>query len=295
MAGRYAINPALIPQRQTGPLGQIGNLAMQKGLQYGINTAIPGGGFAAEAAGVALPGMLPRFNEGGAVQGESNWARMMRQWADLKKAMQNEELQESMANVKKGLGTTAGQQQVQRAMMPLAAQAYRNMGGPLGGGQTKEGLMEARRLGALTQEEFLKAMKHGNYLNMGGKPAWYMDKELDAELRKGDITKAKHDALYREEGGGIHIKPQNRGKFTAKAKAAGMGVQEYARKVLADPNANPATKKQANFARNAAAWHKEDGGRIGPLAKTVHKTKDGESMEMNFHNPLAGGSSSGDK
>ena len=53
---------------------------------------------------------------------------------------------------------------------------------------------------------------------------------------------------------GIHINPANKGKFTAKAKAAGMGVQAYARKVLASKNASPATKKQANFARNAKKW-----------------------------------------
>ena len=32
--------------------------------------------------------------------------------------------------------------------------------------------------------------------------------------------------------GGIHIKKKNRGKFTAAAKRAGMGVQAYAKKVL---------------------------------------------------------------
>ena len=50
---------------------------------------------------------------------------------------------------------------------------------------------------------------------------------------------------------GIHIKEKNRGKFTASAKRAGMGVQEYARKVLNDPNATPLQKRRANFARNA--------------------------------------------
>jgi len=48
----------------------------------------------------------------------------------------------------------------------------------------------------------------------------------------------------------IDIKKSHEGLFTAKAKAAGMSVQAYAAKVLADPNADPATKKQANFARN---------------------------------------------
>lgn len=49
----------------------------------------------------------------------------------------------------------------------------------------------------------------------------------------------------------IRIKPENKGKFTAKAKRAGMSVQEYARKVMSNPNAPAALRKQANFARNA--------------------------------------------
>lgn len=49
----------------------------------------------------------------------------------------------------------------------------------------------------------------------------------------------------------IKINPKHKGEFTAKAKAAGMGVQPFAAKVMADPHASPATKKQANFARNA--------------------------------------------
>jgi hypothetical protein len=61
--------------------------------------------------------------------------------------------------------------------------------------------------------------------------------------------------------GGIHIKPENRGKFTAAASKAGMGVQEYARKVLANKeNYSPTLVKRANFARNAAKWHHAYGG-----------------------------------
>lgn len=56
-------------------------------------------------------------------------------------------------------------------------------------------------------------------------------------------------------GSKIHIKKKNRGKFTAAAKRAGMGVQEYASKVLRDPNASPQLKKRANFARNAKKWN----------------------------------------
>jgi hypothetical protein len=48
------------------------------------------------------------------------------------------------------------------------------------------------------------------------------------------------------------IKPSKKGAFTKKAKAAGMGVQAYARKVLAAPAGRyPAsTRRQANFAKN---------------------------------------------
>ena len=56
------------------------------------------------------------------------------------------------------------------------------------------------------------------------------------------------------------IKPANKGKFTAKAKASGMSVQQMASKALAPGSkASAATKKQANFARNAAKWSKGKG------------------------------------
>jgi hypothetical protein len=54
---------------------------------------------------------------------------------------------------------------------------------------------------------------------------------------------------------GIHIKKSHEGLFTAKAKKAGMSVQAFAKKVLAPGSkATAATKKQANFARNAKSW-----------------------------------------
>jgi hypothetical protein len=54
-----------------------------------------------------------------------------------------------------------------------------------------------------------------------------------------------------KNGNKIYIKPENKGKFTRKAKRAGYGVQEYARHVLANKDKYPSsTVKQANFARN---------------------------------------------
>ncbi len=56
---------------------------------------------------------------------------------------------------------------------------------------------------------------------------------------------------------GIHITKSHEGLFTAKAKKAGMGVQAYARKVLAKGSgASAATRKQAAFAKAAKGWKK---------------------------------------
>lgn len=60
--------------------------------------------------------------------------------------------------------------------------------------------------------------------------------------------------------GGIHIDPKNKGKFTKSAKAAGMGVQEFARHVLANKeDYSPTQVKRANFARNAKKWSAQKG------------------------------------
>lgn len=55
--------------------------------------------------------------------------------------------------------------------------------------------------------------------------------------------------LFKE--GGIMIKKENRGKFTESANRANMGVQEYARHILANrEDYSPTLIKRANFARN---------------------------------------------
>jgi len=64
--------------------------------------------------------------------------------------------------------------------------------------------------------------------------------------------------------GGININPANEGKFTASARRAGMGVQEFASKVLANKEDYSSIQvKRANFARNAAGWNKANGGMVG--------------------------------
>ena len=71
-------------------------------------------------------------------------------------------------------------------------------------------------------------------------------------------------ANYSAYGGPIHIKPSKKGTFTAAANKKGMGVQEFASKVLANKeDYSPAMVKKANFARNASKWKHADGGPLG--------------------------------
>jgi len=72
-------------------------------------------------------------------------------------------------------------------------------------------------------------------------------KELN-ETRKyiesGDIRLAENKS-------GIHIKPENKGKFTATKKATGKSTEELTH------SKNPLTRKRAIFAQNAKHWNKK--------------------------------------
>lgn len=58
-----------------------------------------------------------------------------------------------------------------------------------------------------------------------------------------------------KKGNKIRIKKKNRGKFTESAKRAGMGVQEYARHILANKDKySPTLVKRANFTANSRKW-----------------------------------------
>ena len=66
------------------------------------------------------------------------------------------------------------------------------------------------------------------------------------------ITSSMIRDWFRLKKGGIHIKPENKGKFTASARAAGMSVQEFAKHVLANKeDYSSLQRRRANFARNA--------------------------------------------
>ena len=85
-------------------------------------------------------------------------------------------------------------------------------------------------------------------------------------------------ALYNEYGncGGIHIDPSKRGTFTSAAKRHGMGVQEFASRVLSNKDDySAAMVKKANFARNAAKWHGEGGDLDDNDPKDPYNSRDG--------------------
>lgn len=89
-----------------------------------------------------------------------------------------------------------------------------------------------------TSGAFFKNGGRSNYSQFGGYAN--MDGDID-EMGKG----------------GIHIKPENKGKFNATKKATGKSTEELTH------SSNPVTKKRAVFAQNASHWkHKEFGGLI---------------------------------
>jgi len=59
-----------------------------------------------------------------------------------------------------------------------------------------------------------------------------------------------------KKGGGIHIDPKNKGKFTATKEKTGETTEELTH------SKNPLTRKRAIFAQNAKKWKHEDGGSI---------------------------------
>lgn len=85
-------------------------------------------------------------------------------------------------------------------------------------------------------------------------------------------------ALYNEygNGGGIHIDPSKKGTFTSAAKRHGMGVQEFASRVLSNKDDySTAMVRKANFARNAAKWHEKGGDLDDNDPKDPYNSKDG--------------------
>lgn len=85
-------------------------------------------------------------------------------------------------------------------------------------------------------------------------------------IRNGVYSLPEIKQKYNEyaEGGKIHIDESKKGTFTAAATKHGMGVQEFASKVMSNPeDYSPEMRKKAVFAKNAAKWHCYGGNLFG--------------------------------
>lgn len=106
------------------------------------------------------------------------------------------------------------------------------------------------------QIDYTNARQDANFANAVFNTDYDNDTALYRNFMKG-YDGPYFSAAY---GGPIHIADSKKGTFTAAATKHGMGVQEFASKVLANKdNYSPAMVKKANFARNASHWHDKGG------------------------------------
>lgn len=153
------------------------------------------------------------------------------------------------------------------------------------------GSLEGGRKTNLPEDNFMKGGRNiydsvyasslGNYYTNGGN---LHDSIINSNLDN------YFTAMNKLTGGGnIHIKPENRGKFTASAKNAGMGVQAFAQKVLANKEDYSSTQvKRANFARNAAGWNHGVGGFLFAQGGQMNQLTEFNEGGLHEENPLGG-------
>ena len=122
---------------------------------------------------------------------------------------------------------------------------------------------------------------YGGYI----RPAWISEEPGSDYHVTGDDFQGWNPIPIRiyANGGKIHIKESKKGTFTAAAKSRGMGVQEFASKVLANKDEySPAMVKKANFARNFGGHRHENGGPLDLLKKAFAKNYDADTFSEAF-------------
>lgn len=82
------------------------------------------------------------------------------------------------------------------------------------------------------------------------------DRDYYLENTPADSPETDDDSEMYKSGGGIHIKPSHKGRFTAYKKRTGKTTAE------ALHSKDPHVRQMANFARNAAKWKHEEGGPV---------------------------------
>lgn len=128
----------------------------------------------------------------------------------------------------------------------------------------------------------------GGYATGGLTPAKARKILHDGSVRGHKLTDKQRRyfgaiASGKEDGGTIHINPENRGKFTESARRADMGVQEFASHVLSNKEDYSTTQiRRANFAKNASKWNREMGGDV-PLSSTSFEVNGNPNVADSEH------------
>lgn len=107
------------------------------------------------------------------------------------------------------------------------------------------------------QQEELKQSRLNKYANRLGISLPQSSNDNEYNEPSNQSEQSEGEMKY----GGIHIKPENKGKFNALKKKTGKSTEELTH------SKNPLTRKRAIFAQNAKKWHHEDGG--------IHQYPDG--------------------
>jgi len=121
-------------------------------------------------------------------------------------------------------------------------------------------------------------MNGASYSQYGGIQNFMPRMNEYAILQDGGMIDNDSD-VDQMKSGGIHIKPENKGKFTAYKKRTGKTTEE------ALHSKDPHVRQMANFARNSAHWnHKEYGGNTfqngGLTVGSQHELEDHEIQNL---------------
>ena len=147
------------------------------------------------------------------------------------------------------------------------------IGGIFGGLASGIGSLVGRRRAKKKAAELNRKIKEANFHRIN---------TFNQNAENLDIQQDKIAALnFFSEGGKIHIKPENRGKFTALKKRTGKSATWF------KEHGTPSQKKMATFALNARKWKHANGGFLdnnthgGIFSNGVIKVDEGGSHESN--------------
>ena len=109
-----------------------------------------------------------------------------------------------------------------------------------------------------TLEEFVWARENEDTNPYAVFEGGYVLPEVTVNGKKHSIGGPLVDYALNEysNGGGIHIKPENHGKFTALKERTGHSATWF------KEHGTPAQKKMAVFALNSKKWKHDDGGNL---------------------------------